>query len=86
MRGIKVAIPERGPKEEPGQARTKVGDPAPLDKDAYNDGNVVERCFNRPKQWRAIATRSDKTARSYLTDGSLAAAPIWIKSGSSNTS
>lgn len=36
-----------------------------LDKEAYKGRNVVERCFKRPK-WRGIATRSDKTARSYV--------------------
>jgi transposase len=25
----------------------------------------VERCFNRLKQWRGVATRYDKTARNY---------------------
>ncbi len=31
----------------------------------YRGRNVVERCFNKLKQWRGIAMRSDKTARSY---------------------
>jgi transposase len=31
----------------------------------YKGRNVVERCFNKLKQWRGIAMRSDKTARSY---------------------
>ena len=31
----------------------------------YRRRNVVERCFNRLKQWRGIATRYDKTARNY---------------------
>lgn len=31
----------------------------------YRGRNVVERCFNKPKQWRGIAMRSDKTARNY---------------------
>ncbi|MDE1675391.1 hypothetical protein PWJ90_38010 [Nocardia gipuzkoensis] len=32
---------------------------------AYRRRNVVERCFNRLEQYRAIATRYDKTAQSY---------------------
>jgi transposase len=36
-----------------------------FDKGAYKRRNVVERCFNRLKQYRAIATRYDKTAVSY---------------------
>jgi hypothetical protein len=55
--------------------------PRSFDKEAYKGRNVVERCFNRLKQWRGIATRSDKTARSYLADVTLASALIWIKSG-----
>jgi transposase len=49
-------------------------------KEAYKGRNVVERCFNRLKQWRGIASRSDKTARSYLAGVTLASALIWIKS------
>ncbi|HLS45607.1 MAG TPA: transposase, partial [Ornithinicoccus sp.] len=41
--------------------------------------NVVERCFNKLKQWRGIAMRSDKTARSYHAAIALAATLIWIK-------
>ncbi|MET8850857.1 hypothetical protein [Amycolatopsis sp. NPDC004625] len=36
--------------------------------------NIVERCFNRLKQFRAIATRFDKTATSYRCLIDLAAA------------
>ncbi len=32
---------------------------------AYRRRNIVERCSNRLKQFRAIATRFDKTATSY---------------------
>ncbi|MFE1956270.1 IS5/IS1182 family transposase, partial [Streptomyces sp. NPDC059524] len=28
--------------------------------------NTVERCINRLKQWRGLATRYDKTATIYL--------------------
>jgi transposase len=41
------------------------GRPSGLDPAIYADRNVVERCFNRLKQYRAIATRYDKTATSY---------------------
>ncbi|WP_238585201.1 transposase, partial [Shigella flexneri] len=39
---------------------------AQLDRDAYCNRNVVERCFGRLKEYRRIATRYDKTARNYL--------------------
>ena len=42
--------------------------------------NVVERCFNRLKQWRGIAMRPDKLLRSYRAAVSLAATLIWIRS------
>jgi transposase len=47
--------------------------------------NVVERCFNRLKQWRGIAMRSDKLHRSYRAAVSLAATLIWIESDLINT-
>ncbi len=41
------------------------GRPPVFDRTAYKRRNVVERWFNRLKQFRAIATRYDKTALSY---------------------
>jgi transposase len=41
--------------------------------------NVVECSFNRLKQWRGIAMRSDKTARNYHAGITLAAALIWLR-------
>ncbi|MFJ1764800.1 hypothetical protein ACIOD2_31055 [Amycolatopsis sp. NPDC088138] len=38
------------------------GRPPAFDRTAHRRRNVVERCFNRFKQFRAIATRFDKTA------------------------
>lgn len=80
-RGIKVTIPERDD-QKAGRARrgSAGGRPRTFDSQAYKGRNVVERCFNRLKQWRGIATRYDKTARSYLGGVTLAAALIWIKS------
>lgn len=63
-RGIKVTIPERSDQIAGRDRRgSKGGRPRSFDKDAYKGRNVVELCFNRLKQWRGIATRSDKTAR-----------------------
>ena len=62
-------------------AVTKTDGPRSFDKEAYKGRNVVKRCFNRLKQWRGIAPRSDKTARNYLAGVTLASALIWIKSG-----
>jgi transposase len=39
---------------------------------------VVERAFNRLKQWRAVATRYDKRAASYRAGVVLAALILWM--------
>jgi len=52
----------------------------------YRDRNVVERCFNKLKQWRGIAMRSDKTASNYHAGLCLAATLHWISTGFGNTS
>nr|WP_078893804.1 transposase [Streptomyces sp. NRRL S-1022] len=39
--------------------------------------DVVERCFNKLKQWRGIATRYDKTTESYQAAVTLAALLMW---------
>ena len=46
----------------------------------YKSRNVIERSFNRLKDWRGIATRYDKTARNFLSGICLAAAvTYWIR-------
>jgi transposase len=46
----------------------------------YTNRNRVERCWARLKEWRAVATRYEKTARSFLGGLHLAAALDWLKS------
>jgi transposase len=45
----------------------------------YVNREQVERMWNRLKEWRAIATRYEKTARSFLSALHLAAAYDWLK-------
>jgi transposase len=45
----------------------------------YVNRERVERMWNRLKEWRAIATRYEKTARSFLSALHFAAAFDWIK-------
>ena len=45
----------------------------------YNNRNQVERLWARLKEWRAVATRYEKTACSFMGVLSLAAALDWLK-------
>jgi transposase len=55
------------------------GRPPNFDAEAYKARNVVERAFNKAKQWRAIATRYDKLAIVYRANYLLAAIIEWLK-------
>jgi transposase len=45
----------------------------------YHNRNRVERLWARLKEWRAVATRYEKTARSFLGVLCLAASLDWLK-------
>jgi transposase len=47
--------------------------------DLYKERHLIENCFAALKQYRAIATRYDKTARNFLVAVYLQAAAIWPK-------
>jgi transposase len=55
-RGIRLTIPRRSNERRRGK----------FDKSIYRQRNQVERCFNRLKQFRRIATRYEKKADNYL--------------------
>jgi transposase len=57
--------------------RSRGGRPPAFDKQVYKRRNVVERCFNRLKQWRGIATRYDNTAECYQAAVTLASLLMW---------
>jgi transposase len=80
-RGIAATIPERD--DQIAHRRKHRGRPidfGELQRERYKGRNVVERCFNKLKQWRGIAMRSDKTARNYHAGLCLAATLHWISS------
>ena len=56
------------------------GRPPAFDRQIYRRRNVVERCFNRLKGFRGIATRYDKTATSYEAAVNLASFLLWARS------
>ncbi|MEF9886879.1 IS5 family transposase [Streptomyces sp. P9-A4] len=77
-RGIPHTIPERADQVRNRARRgSRGGRPPAFDREAYKHRNVVERCFNRLKQWRGIATRYDKTAQSYEAAVTLASLLMW---------
>jgi transposase len=86
-RGIAATIPERD--DQITHRCKKRGCPIDFGDEQrlrYRGRNVVERCFNKLKQWRGIAMRSDKLARNYHAGLCLAATLHWLTSGFSNTS
>ena len=65
-RRIRVTIPERDDQLARRKAKgSKGGRPPNFDPAIYKGRNVVERFFNRIKEFRAIATRYDKHSRNY---------------------
>lgn len=64
---IAHTIPERSDQIARRKAKgSSGGRPPAFDTETYKDRNTVERGFSRLKQWRAIATRYDKYATTYL--------------------
>lgn len=79
-RGISSAIPDREDQTNNRLRRGSAGGRPPrLDSELYRQRNVVERSFNQLKNWRGIATRSDKTARSYRAGVLFASTLIWLR-------
>lgn len=80
-RGIRAAIPE---KADQAANRKKLGSaggrPVSYDATLYKDRNTVERCINRLRNWRGIATRFDKTPESYEAGLHLCGAMLWLRS------
>jgi transposase len=78
-RGIRHTIPQRSDQIARRIAKGSVGGRPPgFDPLVYKRRNVVERCFNRLKQWRDLATRYAKRAAIYRASLLLIAAVIWL--------
>jgi transposase len=52
--------------------------PRDFDRHLYKARHLIENFFAKLKQFRAIATRYDKTAQNFLAAIHLAAAAIWL--------
>ncbi|MFD0996983.1 transposase [Pseudoclavibacter chungangensis] len=84
-RGIATTIPE--PHDQIAHRRKRRGRPIDFGDQQrvhHRGRNVVERCFNKLKQWAGIAMRSDKTARHYHAGLCLAATLHWLTHTFSN--
>lgn len=66
-RGIRLTIPPKANERQRGR----------FDKSLYRERNRVERCFNRLKQFRRVATRYEKKADNYLAMLTLASMLLW---------
>ena len=67
-RGIEPVIPSKSSRNEP----------IDYDKELYKTRHLIENFFAKLKQYRAIATRYDKTARNFLSAVHPAAAVVWL--------
>jgi transposase len=67
-KGKEVVIPSRSTSKQPRE----------YDRHRYKERHLVENFFARLKQYRAIATRYDKTARNFLGSIHLAASMVWL--------
>jgi transposase len=78
-RGIRHTIPERRDQIARRAGKGSAGGrPPTFDAEVYRRRNVVERCFNRLKHWRDLATRYAKRASIYRASLLLIAAIIWL--------
>lgn len=66
--GAKAVIPPRNNRHEQRD----------YDRHVYKDRNLVERFFNRLKQFRRIATRYEKLANNFISLLNLVCAYIWL--------
>lgn len=79
-RGIGCVIPERS--DQIANRKRKGhhgGRPPAFDKALYKRRNLVERCFSKLKQFRAIAARFDKLASRYHSGLLLAGLILWLR-------
>jgi putative transposase len=51
----------------------------PYDAELYKERNLIERFFNKLKQFRRVATRYDKLLANFMGFVKLAAIAIWLK-------
>ena len=78
-RGVKVVIPEKADQRANRKNKgSRGGRPVGFDAEDYKNRNVVERAFNKLKNWRGLATRYDKHALIYRGGMVLASIILWL--------
>lgn len=65
---IEAVIPSKSNRKEQRQ----------IDRETYKLRNLIERMFNKLKNWRRVATRYDKTAESFLAFVTIASIKLWM--------
>lgn len=79
-RQIQFTCPERDDQIAHRAAKgARGGRPPTFDPELYKQRNVVERCFNRLKQFRGLATRYAKRAAYYQAELTIAAIILWLR-------
>jgi transposase len=66
--GVTAVIPPRRNRQQP----------RPYDRELYKERNLVERFFQKLKQFRRIATRYEKLKRNYQAMLDLVCSIIWL--------
>ena len=66
--GAMVVIPPRSMRKNPRE----------YDKELYKERNIIERMFNKLKNFRRVATRYDKLAISYMAFVCIASTYLWL--------
>lgn len=80
-RGITAVIPERtDQKNNRLRLGSAGGRPVTYDSERYKARNVVERAYERFKQWRGLATRYDKLAVVFRGAAILRSIVLWLRS------
>ncbi len=79
-RRITAVIPEKNDQQANRKRKGSAGGrPVGFDPDLYRQRNTVERCFQKIKTWRGLATRYDKTPESYEAGLHLRGSIMWLK-------
>jgi transposase len=79
-RGVRAVIPEPADQIKHRRDRGRRGGrPPAFDAERYKQRNVVERCNNKLKGFRAVATRYDKREYMFQATVDVASIRIWLK-------